>query len=289
MIALSQPVIEKLRQLTSGETVPSSAFKGPIVEEMLWEGAIVALVHGSKKVWRTATLTSVAEFLERRYEIRDLDAYAAAQRGEMPVRSAQVRALGNSKAAPARSMKGFLVNSYQPVYATLRGRDFVVAPPNGSFAYIYDFWTFTIPSFVTVVGVENAENFRKAWRHRDLFRKLEPVLFVCRYPASGDLLRWLQGISNRYVHFGDLDLAGVSIYLSEYYAKLGSRASFFIPADARERLAQGSRERYDTQLARYGKLGRTESPADPRVQPLLDLIHAMRRGYDQEGFVAISE
>ena len=86
---------------------------------------------------------------------------------------------------------------------------------------------------------------------------------------------------NPYIHFGDLDLAGVHIFLSEYYRYLGERASFLIPKDYEARISLGSRERYDNQ---YGKFGQMEVP-DIRLLSLVECIHRLHRGYDQEGFV----
>ena len=96
-----------------------------------------------------------------------------------------------------------------------------------------------------------------------------------------DLIRWLQSITNPYVHFGDLDLADIAIYQHEYYRHLGARASFFVPDDYEHRIANGSTERYTSQLAQYGKM----TLEDPRVQPLIDCIHRHHKGYDQEGYI----
>ena len=49
----------------------------------------------------------------------------------------------------------------------------------------------------------------------------QKILFVCRYPQSNDLIKWLQSIPNRYLHFGDLDFAGINIYLNEFKKYLG--------------------------------------------------------------------
>ena len=109
-----------------------------------------------------------------------------------------------------------------------------------------------------------------------------PLLIVSRYPQSKDIVAWLQTIPNQYVHFGDFDLAGVHIYLTEFYRHLGDRASFFVPDDIEKRLeTSGSRERYNTQFPRFGKMDVT----DARVLPLIKLIHHYQKGYDQEGYI----
>ena len=69
--------------------------------------------------------------------------------------------------------------------------------------------------------------------------------------------------------------------LTEFYAKLGDRASFLIPPDAENRISNGSRERYDHQLLKFEKM----KIADKRVKPLVSLIKKYHKGYDQEGFI----
>lgn len=81
---------------------------------------------------------------------------------------------------------------------------------------------------------------------------------------------------------GILDLAGIHIFLTEYHAHLGDRASFMIPPDIDERLQHGSRERYVAQYAKFGHL----STDIPLLQQLIEQIHRCRRCYDQEGYVA---
>lgn len=160
-------------------------------------------------------------------------------------------------------------------------------PPEGSYAFIYDYETFSIPGDVLVVGIENSENFRRIRQQRWLFDRMFPdrrILFVSRYPQneSHDLVKWLGGIPNEYVHFGDLDLAGIRIFLTEFHRYLGSRSSFLIPPDYETRISNGSRERYDAQLP-YTKRLTTDNP---HLQQLIDCIHKYHRGYDQEGFCA---
>jgi len=107
------------------------------------------------------------------------------------------------------------------------------------------------------------------------------VLFVSRYPQSKDLCNWLKIIPNRYIHFGDIDLAGISIFLNEFYVKLGNRAEFFIPADVKKRLKDGNRQLYDNQYLRY----RAMLVSDERLRPLVAMIHKYGKAYEQEGYI----
>ena len=178
---------------------------------------------------------------------------------------------------------GFLVNSYQSIDAVMDGKPLTILPLNGTFMFIADYQHFSVPEDVVIVGIENAENFRYVGRQKYLFDGFGKVLFVSRYPQnqSKDLLQWLLSISNKYVHFGDLDLAGVAIYQNEFYRYLGERASFFIPEDYEERVSKGNLDLYNSQLPQYGNM----TVEDERIAKLLSCIHRYHRGYEQEGFV----
>ena len=134
------------------------------------------------------------------------------------------------------------------------------------------------------MGIENMENFRRIRQQKKLFESVlgnMPLLFVSRYPQSTDLRNWLMGIPNRYVHFGDFDLAGIHIFLTEFQKYLGDRASFLIPSDIEQRLTQGSATRYNIQYNKFHTLRCT----DTILQSLIELIMNYHKCYDQEGYI----
>lgn len=276
-------LIEKLILLAGGNALPSSSLRGDLFERMQADGILRAVAHGSRKSLRVCDLGVFRQYLASQCDIRDLEATREMMRQGGVERAVQVELTGDSKFAPSRTFAGFLVNSCQPIDAVLAGRAFTIFPPEGSYVFIADHQHFTIPEDVVVIGMENAENFRHVGRQRHLFSQYEKVLFVSRYPQnqSRDLLAWLSQIPNRYVHFGDFDLAGINIFLTEFQRHLGKRASFLIPSDIEQRLADGSRKRYDDQYAKFHDLH-----CDiPELQALIQLIHHHHRGYDQEGYI----
>lgn len=276
-------LIEKLIRLASGEALPASSLKGDWFKQMQEDGILLATTQGSRKRLRASDGALLREYVVSQFDIRDLEQTLSLFSNEEANRAALVVATGDSKFLARRTFQGFLVNSYQPIPAVLGGREITIHPTEGSFVFIADYEHFVIPESVTIVSVENAENFRYVASQQYLFARYDSVLFVSRYPQDQhkDLIRWLQSIPNPYVHFGDLDLAGIAIYEYEYYRHLGARASFFVPDDYEQRIANGSTERYNAQLARYGKM-QTE---DPRLLQLLDCIHRWHKGYDQEGYI----
>ena len=166
----------------------------------------------------------------------------------------------------------------------MKGEPFVVNPPAGSFVFVDNWEQFAIPEDVVVVGIENMENFRMIRQQRTLFESVledKNLLFVSRYPQSTDLRNWLLTIPNKYFHFGDFDLAGIHIFLTEFHKHLGSRSAYLIPPDIEHRLSKGSQERYNSQFDKYHTL----QSDIPYLQALIELINKYHHGYDQEGYI----
>ena len=268
-----------IKALLAGEQVAGSRFSGKFLDELMAEGLLSVVIHGSRKSYKARDIEALKIFLiDKDESYRMLEVNVPDSRASMAVET------GNSKLEKVRSCPGFPVNTYEPIKCLLNGGEIVVDPPAGSFLFITDWKAFSIPEDVVVVGVENMENFRMIRQQRWLFESeigQHRFLFVSRYPQSTDLRSWLQTIPNGYVHFGDFDLAGIHIFLTEFHQKIGHRSSFLIPTDIEKRLQNGSQERYDNQITRYGHL-RCD---DDRIQRLINLINKYRRCYDQEGYI----
>lgn len=270
-----------IKKMLAKKRIGGSQLSYNLAQELLEEELVAFIRHGIQRTYQLIDEQGLRTYLSQRFEIDDFERWFEVKSCEAKMtRSEQVQAVGNSKLANTRTFKGFLVKSVEPIEATLCGEPFVIQPLKGVSVFIEEFGQFRIPENVVVVGIENGENFQSVDAQQYLFEGMK-VLFVSRYPQSKDLRSWLQNIPNRYIHFGDFDLAGVSIYLTEFYIHLGDRAEFFIPADINERLAGGNRELYDRQYERYGKM----KISDERILPLVELIHKYRRGYEQEGYI----
>jgi len=267
--------------LISGEQVAGSKLSSKLLDELMAEGLLLVTTRGSRKSYRARDVESL-----KRYLIDKDESYRMLEVSVADSRASLAAETGNSKLLTVRSCPGFPVNSYEPIECSLDGKKFVVNPPEGSFVFIDDWKHFAIPEDVVVVGIENMENFRMIRQQRKLFESIladKKLLLVSRYPQSTDLRRWLQGIPNKYVHFGDFDLAGIHIFLTEFHKYLDDRSTYLIPSDIEQRLPKGSQDRYNNQ---YGKYHTLHSDA-PYLQSLIDLINKYHRGYDQEGYIGI--
>lgn len=271
-----------IKALLKGEQVAGSRMSSQLTDELMAEGLLSVVARGSRKSYRARDTEAL-----RRYLIDKDESYRVLEIDASDSRASMARDTGNSKLAAVRSCPGFPINSYEPIACRLNGSPWMVNPQEGSFLFVADWKTFVIPKDVIVVGIENMENFRKIRQQRALFSSelgLHRLLFVSRYPQSTDLRSWLCSIPNHYIHFGDFDLAGISIFLTEFRAHLGERSSFLIPRDIEQRLANnGTEQRYNAQYHQFKNLT-THIPA---LQSLIDAINKYRRGYDQEGYISI--
>lgn len=268
-----------IQALIAGEQVAGSRLSSKLLDELIAEGLLSVSTRGSRKSYRARDIEALKRFLMDRDEsYRTLEVNISDSRASMAVET------GNSKLVKVRSCPGFPVNTYEPITCLLNDNEIVINPPAGSFMFVTDWKAFSIPYDVIVVGVENMENFRMIRQQRALFESeigKHRFLFVSRYPQSTDLRSWLQTIPNSYVHFGDFDLAGIHIFMTEFHQEISHRSSFLIPTDIEKRLQNGSQERYDNQLSKYGHL----KCDDDRVQHLINLINKYHRCYDQEGYI----
>ena len=264
-------VARKLLYMLEGKTLPSSSLPRWIVDELRIEGLITGITNGSRVSYRLTDSVAFGRYISDNYTYgTSLERWIEIFSGENKdlQRSMLVQETGDSKTVKLRTFRGFLVNCYEPVHARIGNSDFVISPPEGSAVFIQKPDEFYIPSDVTVVGVENGENFRHIRSQKNLFGD-NKILFVSRYPQSADL------------HFGDFDLAGICIYQSEFYKFLGDRASFLIPEDVEERLKSGNKGLYDAQYLRYKNL----KIIDSRLNGLVEMIHHNGRVYEQEGYI----
>jgi len=280
---LALNIAEKLLQLVEGQKIPASKMKYDIVQDLMAEG----IIYRPGKVNSIIQLTDKQQlelYLKNHYEINDLRSYIEAVKNVEATRADLVAVAADSKVKVVRTFKGFLVNSYETINTTLNGEAHIIFPTIGTFNFIYDFEGFIPAPDVTIVGIENPENFRHIEKQQYLFQDIKP-LFVSRYPQnqSKDLIKWLQSIPNNYLHFGDFDFAGIGIYLNEFQKYIGERANFFVPNNIEELIVNlGSKKRYDVQKINFDSQQINEN----KVLNLMGIIHKNKKGLDQEGLIS---
>jgi len=272
-------IAEKLVQLSQGEIIPSGVTKHALIDELVSE-RIIERTGRIKKKLQLTNANTLFLYLQTKYGINDLKKYIEVSQKENVKRNELVEISSNSKLKQVRTFKGFLLNSGVPVQATLNGKATTLNFTNGTFQFIYDFENFVPAKNITIVGIENPENFRFIEKQKHLFKEIQP-LFVSRYPQnqSKDLIKWLQSIPNHYLHFGDFDFAGIGIYLNEFKKYLPKKASFFIPENIENLISEnGNKSRYDQQKINFV----VETIQEENLLQLINVIHKHKKGLDQE-------
>ncbi len=272
-------IAEKLLQLSQGESIPSHLAKHSLIDDLVLEG-IIERKGRIQKALLVLDNKALNTYLQSKCSINDLQQYIQVSKKQEVTRTELVAATSNSKHSGVRSFKGFLVNCYSPIQATIDEKQITVNPVEGTFQFIYDFEKFIISPDITIVGIENPSNFRHIDKQKYLFSDIKP-LFVSRYPQnqSKDLIKWLQTIPNKYIHFGDFDFAGIGIYLYEFKKHLEDRTSFFVPENIDKLITDfGNKKRYDEQKINF----EVKSIQERNLLRLIRIIHKCRKGLDQE-------
>jgi hypothetical protein len=272
-------IAEKLLRLMQGETLPASSVKHAVIEEIIAEG-IIERKGRIQKTLSVSNPNTLKIYLQNKYSINDLEKYISKLQQENITRGETVEISGNSKLKKIRTFKGFLINFDAPIQATINRKSIILNPTEGIFQFIIDFESFTIPKDITIVGVENPENFRYIGKQKYLFKNIKP-LFISRYPQNQnkDLLKWLQSISNKYLHFGDFDFAGIGIYLNEYKKTLGEKADFFVPENLENYFSEyGNKKLYNKQKINFN----IKSIKEDNLLKLIEIIHKYKKGLEQE-------
>lgn len=272
-------IAEKLLQLQRGERIPASKMRHSVIELMIENGILKKQIQGRSKIQLYISNENLlSAYLKNHFGIDDLIAYIEISKKDDLSRAEAILIASDSKVKAIRTFKGFLVNSFQPINATLNEKPVVIQPNEGTFTFIYDYENFKPSQNVTIVGIENPENFRYIQKQKKIFTDICP-LFVSRYPQSKDLIKWLQTIPNNYLHFSDFDFSGLNIYHNEYKKYLQNRATFFLPSNIEYLLSKkGNRSIYNNQKIYFDR----NLVQEVNVLTLLQLIEKYKMGLEQE-------
>jgi hypothetical protein len=277
-------IARKLLSLHEGEALPLSMLKHPTISTMIDNGILEKNVQGRSKTRISITnRKALAHYLKNHFGIDHLGDYIIAYQKNDLSRTEAIEVASNSKLKAGRTFEGFLINCYEPVECMLDNDIITISSKYGLFTFVHNYMNFIPPSDVTIVGIENPDNFREIERQKYLFGNIKP-LFVSRYPQNQnkDMLKWLQIIPNSYLHFGDFDFAGLNIYWNEYKIHLRERAQYFVPENTEQLISsKGNRDLYYNQQVHFEE----DKIDEIGIITLLKHIRKHKKGLEQEIFI----
>lgn len=271
-----------LKELSEGKKVPLSRLKARIFQQLIQEQ--VLLRQKESHGWNIYTdhPQSLLNYLYNHYIRCTLDEYI--ERGQAaPSRSNNIRMSGDSKLKETELWQGFYFKVSEPIHAQWQGRPLTLLPyPEGIPVFMPQPETLSLPEDVTVVMIENSENFLKIETQLPLFQGLK-CFFVSFYPREQHsyFIEWLQKQPNNYVHYGDFDFAGIHIYQSQYKKYVSGESRYLVPSGLLPLFRQyGKRELYNNQLSLQALIKADE----PGISELLEIIKREHKGLEQEIF-----
>ncbi len=99
-----------IQALLAGEQVAGSKLNNKLLDELLAEGMLLVISHGSRKSYLARDTDALKRFLVDKDEsYRILEVNVPDSRASMAMET------GNSKLATVRSCPGFPINSYEPI------------------------------------------------------------------------------------------------------------------------------------------------------------------------------
>lgn len=186
----------------------------------------------------------------------------------------------NTKSIQSPSFKGLNVSVLRPLEVFIKGKEQTLMPLEGCSTFLHFASPLTLQKDTIVVGVENYQTLLYILRYKHLFNDGKDYMFLLIKNINTSFERdWLESLKNDYLHFGDYDLAAISIYLNEICPKLKqSSHSYFINDFILKKIENGDRELYSKQIIQYRKL----ESKDKRVQKLINFINTKMRSVEQE-------
>lgn len=274
-----------LQALTHGEELNEGDFGGNASKALLVlfrETGVIDYrpIGTQRKKYYCPDAGKLAIHLHHRFAIPSLDDYVDLLEQEDASRRDKVYAASDSKIRGGKVMHGFLIHAYDEIEGELHNNKLLLQPMAGSFLFIHDLRHFKLSADVTVVGVENYDNFRYIEQQRYLFTGMKPV-FVWRYQNSNSITDWLNLLPNPYLHYGDFDPEGLKIYVTQFRNKLEkARCHFLIPADIESLIFRhGSADLFERQSQSVKK---ADFDNYPEIKALCEIIWRLKKGLEQE-------
>lgn len=271
-----------LKELSEGKKVPLSRLKARIFQQLIQEQVLLRQKESHGWNIYTDQPQSLLNYLYNHYIRCTLDEYI--ERGQAaPSRSNNIRMSGDSKLKETELWQGFYFKVSEPIHAQWQGKPLTLLPyPEGIPVFMPQPETLSLPEDVTVVMIENSENFLKIETQLPLFQGLK-CFFVSFYPREQHsyFIEWLQKQPNNYVHYGDFDFAGIHIYQSQYKKYVSGESRYLVPSGLLPLFRQyGKRELYNNQLFLQALIKADE----PGISELLEIIKREHKGLEQEIF-----
>lgn len=283
--SLSLSFARNLLRLSNGEQLNSSEIGSVhLLNRFCEDGIIQKRPLGNRRVSYSCTNpVALQNYLKVQNDIISLENYILAFEADVSDGENSLGASKSTKTFRRKSLQGFFIKAFD-TKMSISG-EMIPSTPNGIELFIHQPDKLLISDTALVVGIENPECFLKFEQLYALFPQKE-IIAIMRY-MSNSPNKWLHSITNHYMHFGDFDPAGLSIYIQEYHQHLGGdRCSFFVPQNMEELLSEyGIASLYDQQIH---LLKNVDFKLYPEIKCLFEWMKKHRKGMEQERLLTLT-
>jgi len=276
---IGQGILKKLIKLRDNRAITGGEFKpySKYLEPMLYSGGLKRRgVTRSRFEIILSDIESFNLYIKNRFNITDLDGYLQNLQNPKTTRAEMLEVSLDDKAKRVNPFDGLYLASYDNIEVSIDGNITRLNTLNGCLLFVNRNSNLQISKDILVIGVENTENLLFIKKQIDYFSHLkEKKIFVYR---NSSMLNWIEEIANNYLHYGDFDFAGISIYKSQILPRVRANRRFFIPSNIKEMLKRGQSDLYYKHFAyKEGILGIDES-----LDELILLIDDYKKTVRQE-------
>jgi len=276
---ISPKFIKILIRLQNKERINGGEFKSylHLVEPMFREGGL-RRKQISKQRFEVSLINidSFNLYINRKFNIEDLNGYLLNLQNPNVKRADMLTTSTDDKAITINPFNGVYIASYDDIDIFIDGKKTKLNTLNGTALFVSSACKLEISKELLVVGIENAENLHFIVKQIEYFSHIrEKKIFVYR---NLFMLSWLETIENNYLHYGDFDFVGISIYKSQILPRVKADKRFFIPSNMEELLEQGQSDLYYKHYAyKNNILG-----IDEEIDALIALIEDYKKTVRQE-------
>lgn len=215
-------------------------------------------------------------YLKRHFKIIDLEGYLEVLKDPSASRAEMLTASLDDKSKTIHPFDGIYIASYENIDVWIDEAPIKLNCPNGTLTFVSQASKLEIAKNILVVGVENTENILFIAKQKKYFSKYkQKKMFIFR---NNFMLHWLEERENDYLHYGDFDFAGISIYQSQIIPRMKGKHTFFIPENIEELLQQGQSDLYYKQYGYKENIMGIDAPLDS----LITLIDNYKKTLRQE-------
>lgn len=188
----------------------------------------------------------------------------------------------DTKRVESKSFNGLMVSTLERLEVKCNATKQYLYPMEGAGLFIHYTSELELDDDVILVGVENPQVVWYINKYRHLFSDNKRYLFlsISEYKTSYQY-KWIESFKGEYIHFGDFDLAGISIYLNTIVPKLNNckSYSYLIPDNIYTILKEKKHKKDYSKQTMYLNI---ESQNDQKLQQLIFFIKNNKLTLEQE-------